>query len=902
MRPSAILLASLVASCSARPQRVAAPVVATATPPAATAPAPEVPAPRADGRLPDGPRPMRERVVMDVDPAAPRFSGTAHIDLRVAAPTRVVVLHARSLNVSSVRAVTPEAIPAQHSRRHAHGGRNDPEELVIVFDRPLPQGDTRIEVAFDGAWGDDLQGLYRARVGEDWYAVTDFEPSDARRAFPCFDEPEAKIPFTVELRTPRGLRALSNMPEEDHRDEGERTVWRFRETPPTSSYLVAFVVGPWDVYDGPTSPVPVRVIAPRGRAALGATAAQMAAEHLRILSEYFGQAFPYPKLDLVAVPDFLHGGMENPGLITFRDSLLLAEPARMTAGSRRSMAGVIAHELAHQWFGDFVTMRWWDDLWLNEGFASWMGDRVVDRWHPEWEAHVGNVAGLMWARRADSMSTTHAVRAPVTSTADAVASFDTMTYVKGSSVIAMIESWIGEGPFREGIRAYMRDHAWGNTTADDLLRALSQSSGRDVYAVARSYLDQPGLPLLAMDVTCEPGQPPRLAVSQRPFRIDGEAPPAAWSVPVCARYDAAPAPKTVCAVLNAPEASFALETDRCPRWILPNPGGAGHYWTRLPEARLRALLDAPGAMDVPAKLELLATLEALRDRGDVSITEVLDVYARLARDPSPHIAARVADSFWAVDRTLITAAARPRFEAWVRAQYSATARRMGFTAAPGDSDAVKNLRRAVLTLVGMHTEDPWAHAEARRITQRWIRDPAGVDPEALALALPIATRRGDAAHFDALLAALARATLPQERNLILGAFTGFDDIALLRRGMELGFDAERVRAQDLRSLFGRWSHRAEGRAVQYAWMRERFDAAKQARGRNARWLINLAGITCDESDARAAAEFLSTRIGDLEGSERGLRENVAHASQCARNRSRYAADAARWFESHAPRR
>jgi hypothetical protein len=398
-----------------------------------------------------------------------------------------------------------------------------------------------------------------------------------------------------------------------------------------------------------------------------------------------------------------------------------------------------------------------------------------------------------------------------------------------------------------------------------------------------------------MELVCAPGQAPVVTVAQRAFRIDGDAPETTWSVPVCVRFDATPAPRTHCEVLSTATASFTLEPQRCPRWILPNPGGAGHYWSRLPPAQLRALLDAPGAMDAPAKLELLATQDALRARGDIPIADVLDVYQRLANDPSPHVAARVAESVSGVERSLVTDASRPRFTAWVTRTFAARARQLGFTPRANDTEAVKGLRRAVVSAVGTFTEDPWVHAEARRITARWLADPAAVDAESVALALPIATRHGDAAHFDALLAALGRVTLPQDRNMVVGALTAFDDPALVRRALELSVDAERLRAQDLRTLLGRWSHRREVRAAQLAWMRERFDAVKQARGRNARWLLNYVGITCDDAETTATADFLSTRITDLEGSERGLRESRAHAAQCARTRARYADDAARWL-------
>ncbi len=711
---SSLLLALALAACSASP-RVPDPVpVARATP----APTPtvrlsptELPPPRDDGRLPTLARPSRYDLDLTVDPSLPTFEGTASFELAIPEPTAHVVLHARDLTVvEATLTQNGETFPATTAVRRAHGAREASEELVVSLPDSLAAGTARLVIRYRGEFSTELSGLYRVQVDGRWYAFSDFEPADARRAFPCFDEPSVKVPVRVRLTVPQDVGAFANMPETSREDVANtsRRVVTFAETPPLPSYLVAFTVGPFDVLEGPTSPVPIRVLAPRGRSALGAFGARVAGEHLDILARYFARPYPFPKLDLVAVPDFQSGAMENPGLITFRDTALLLDEPRASARSRYYTASIVAHELAHQWFGNLVTMAWWDDLWLNEGFATWMATRVMDSWQPALGARLEALDSSAYARHTDALPTAHAIRQRVTSTGDAMASFDATTYSKGAAVIDMIESWIGETPFREGIRAYLAGHAGGNATAADLLGALSASAGQDVAPVAESFLDQTGVPLVRASLDCTAGHPPRVSLTQSRFMFRAGPQPdtTRWRIPVCVRFDATPQPRTQCVVLSEASATVALEgATRCPHWIDPNAGSHGYYVGATGPLNTRALMRTAGALDTGARLDLLSNLEALVIAGVLPITVWLEALTYLSRDPDAHLHERVANSMVTVRRWVVDAENQPGFARWVASVLRPLAQQLGWRTHPGDFDVRRNARRAVLTSLGMLTED-----------------------------------------------------------------------------------------------------------------------------------------------------------------------------------------------------
>ncbi len=894
------------------------PPVTPATPPdpppaaaqtAAVDDAPNPPPPLPSGRLPDHAAPTQYSLALWIDPTQEGFRGVAQIAVTLRAPTRFVVLHARDMVVDGATVTTgTELLTARTTLRHNAGG-TVPEELVLTLPRAV-QGEVTLEIAYHANYSTDLQGLYRVRVGDDWYAFTDFEPTDARRAFPCFDEPGLKAPVTLVLHTPPGVLAVGNMPAAAPiaRDRGLR--WEFAPTPPQATYLTAFAVGPFDVYTGPQSPLPVRLLAVRGRAHLGALAAQTAAEHIALLADYFDRPYPYPKLDLLAVPDFVHGAMENPGLITYRDTLLLLDPQRASTDARRAMAGVTAHELAHQWFGNLVTMAWWDDLWLNEGFATWMTWRVLGRWDPALTPHLDALRSAAGARSVDSLRGARAIRQPVRSTADALSRFDSTTYGKGAALIGMLEAWIGPDTFRDGLRAYMRTHAFGNATAADLLQALETASGRPVIRVGESFLETPGVPRVDVTLRCEPGAPPRVELAQSRFLADGtsapdSAPAPLWHIPLCLRYGTGTTPSAPsqrqCVVLSERTARVDLEAPRCPAWIDPNDGATGYYWYRLPPEGFAALLARGPTLDPGAQLALLANLEALTRAGEVPAGVWLDALTRFAQSPSPDVAERVADALWGVERTMVTEASRPAFVQWVRALLGPRARRLGWGTTGGATARRHAFPRATLWALGMLGDDPATLARAETVAAAWLRDPASVDSDHAAIALPMASRRADATRFEALLASLDRAATPQERQLALGALGTFDDLDLVRRALDLTL-SDTMRVVDLRALFGVGMHTPAHRTMAARWLVARMAEVRARRGHNAQGALRLLGGLCDAEAIDAAEGALRAEVAALEGAGPGFASTLDATRLCAHTRSRQAEAATQWWATRTPSR
>jgi alanyl aminopeptidase len=885
------IAAFALVACSAAPLPTAGPAPIAQPQPMAQPhlPAGPVPAARDDGRLPALARLRRYDLELIVDPAQPTFAGVVSFDLDLPEPTAHIVLHARDLIITEAHVERARTVfPATTAVRLAHGAREAPEELVVSLPAALPAGEARLVLRYQGRFNPELNGLYRVQVDGRWYAFSDFEPTDARRAFPCFDEPSFKVPVRVRLTVPQDVGAFANMPEASHADDpGAHTrAVLFDETPPLPSYLVAFAVGPFDVLEGPAAPVPVRVLAPRGRAALGAYAARVAGEHLGILARYFDRPYPFPKLDLVAVPDFQSGAMENPGLITFRDTALLLDEPRASARTRYYTASIVAHELAHQWFGNLVTMAWWDDLWLNEGFATWMGTRVLDAWQPALGARIEAIDSAASARHADALPTAHAVRQRVASTGDAMASFDTITYNKGAAVIGMIESWVGATPFREGIRAYLRDHAGGNATAADLLGALRASSGRDVAPVAESFLDQVGVPLVRAALDCGPGHPPRVTLTQSRFRYRAaEADATRWRIPVCVRFEATPQARTQCTVLADERATVDLEATRCPRWIDPNAGSAGYYVSASGAANTRALLRTPGALGTASQLDLLSTLEAQVIAGTMPINTWLEALAHLAQDPDAHLHERVANSMFSVRRWVVDDQNRPGFQRWAGRVLAPLARALGWRTHPGDFDVRRNARRAVLSATGMLTDDFMARTQAEEIAAAYLRAPASVDAEMATVALPVASRRAGAQRFEALLAALPGAATPQDRALILGALVSFDSPALVQRAWGLAL-TDAVRVVDFRALFGRGDTHARHPGLLAAWAEAHWDEFAARHGRNARHLLGSVGGLCDAAAIDRAVAFFGPKAEAIDGAARGFALTVEGARQCAAVRAR----------------
>ena len=501
--------------------------------------------------------------------------------------------------------------------------------MGLRLDSPAGPGRTTISIRYRGKLDEKaIVGPYRKKSGDDWYVFTSFTPIDARRAFPCFDEPRFKTPWEMTIHVKRSDKAFANgqMIKEVEEPDGMKAV-HFATTRPLPAEVVAFAVGPFDIYEGGTAGhgTPIRVITAKGHAAEGKTAAQATVDVLPRLEAYTGIPYPFGKLDHLAVPEFPFGATENPGLIVYRNRALLAAPADDTPEKAHAIRGLEAHEIGHQWFGDLVTQATWDDVWLSEGFATWFSAKVMDEEQSPARRHLASVAARERIMAVDASPRTRPVRLKMTSREDMKSVYSQMVYQKGGAILLMLDGWLGEDKVRHALHAYLKKHAFGNAGTADLETAL-RGTGTDPAPVMDSFLNQTGIPAIHGEVRCD-GDAPRLEIEQTNATRQ-------WTIPVCWRTDAG---SPHCTVLSSSRSEVALPAgSACPAWIYLNSGATGYYRTEWTAAQLSAL--SLTQLTPPERLMLVYDLRAMKDRLNVS-----DLLTRLSADPEPEIAKAAAD-------------------------------------------------------------------------------------------------------------------------------------------------------------------------------------------------------------------------------------------------------------------
>ncbi|MFT3775020.1 MAG: M1 family metallopeptidase [Minicystis sp.] len=860
---------------------------------AQTAPVPApVPPPLPSGRLPDTARPVRYTVALAVDPANDRFSGNVTIALDVPQPTRAVVLHARDLGIKEAEVVVAgKHLAAETSVRMAAGGREAPDELVVTVAEPIPAGAAELRIAYSAPFGGKLSGLFHVKEDDVSYAFTQSQPIDARRVIPCFDEPGFKVPFELEVTTSKGNLVLANTPEiaREDAEEGRRVKYKFAPTPPLPTYLFALAVGPFDMREATKAAVPLRLVAPTGKAALGGLALEAATAHLDLLAAYFDRPFPYPKLDLVAVPELGFGAMENAGLISFREDLVLLDPRSASAEARRAMASSVVHEIAHHWFGNLVTMKWWDDLWLNEGFANWIESKILDTWRPATGARMDALRGKLAVMELDGLDSARAVRQKVAGSGDAEDAFDDVTYDKSAAVLGMLESWLGPDTFRDGVRGYVKTHAFASATAADLWGALGKAANRDVAKVAATFLDQPGVPLVRAELSCKSGEAPRVTLAQLPYRArSGAAPDRAWTIPICVAYEGAGEP--ACGVIESAGTEITLPASgHCPKWIYPNAEERGYFHFALPPAGMRALTRAARSLSPAERIGLLAGTWALVQSGDVPADALLDLLETLRGEHDRRVVDQMIAALAHVDRALVDDASRPAFRAFVTKTLGPTARELGFDPKKGEPDDRRLLRVSVLAALADLADDPWVLAEAEKRAVAWIGDPRKVSADVAAIALRAGSRRSGEKRFEDLLAGAKRARSPEERLAAVSAIGGFADPALLRRGLDRMF-AEPLKIQDGFHVFQAAMARPAARPIVLAWVKQRFG---ELRGKMPDFalsrLASAVETICEAHTLEDAAAFFNEALKGTEGGERAIVHALEKSELCIDVRAREAA-------------
>jgi puromycin-sensitive aminopeptidase len=754
-------------------------------------------------RLPTDIRP--ERYVFDITPnlGARTFTGSGHVDLVLDRPTKSITVHGVSLSLSKV-AVGNATATATYDE--------DSQTLTLAFDRELPKGAAKLELEWSGIFHEDLRGFYMASgVG-----VTQFEAADARRVFPCFDEPAFKATWELAVVAPQDLVVLSNgrVKAEQGRPDGQKIV-RFATTPKMSSYLVAMIVGKLhSISERNVRNVPIKTWAVPEKAHLTNFAQECAGAVLPLLEDYFGTPYVFGKLDQVGIPDFEAGAMENSGCITFREVVLLVDPEKAALGVQKRVAEVITHELAHQWFGNLVTMQWWDDLWLNEAFATWMAYKIVDQWKPGWRMWDDFENGKAAALALDAMESTHPIRYEVKNADQATENFDVITYEKGGAMLRMIEGYVGVEKFRDGIRDYMKKHAFGNAAADDLWNAIGRASGQPIGEVANTWIRQSGFPLV--DVKWNDT---RVGLWQQRFFADPKAFAAGssetWPVPVVLRWADDAGQHETRYLLREKQGEVTLPAKGLVKYVCANKAGAGFYRVRYEKDAIAAL--ARNALDLtPAeRMNLIADAWALFRAGAGPLEPVLDLLSYAGTEIDYAVLGEIVSRLDLLDRRAVTDETRPLFRKWVTNLFKQQLATLGWDAKAGEHDARRLQRAAVVKALALVARtDEAVNEAAARFTRAQSGDAAALDANLLDAASLAAARIGEAELFDNLVARVSTETDPAAKRRWLVSLASFETASLLPRAIAL-LTSDTVPMQDSTTYLGALlSNRA---AQQRAW-------------------------------------------------------------------------------------
>ena len=770
-------------------------------------------------RLPTDVRPSRYELRLRPLLDEARFVGTVRIELTVDTPTDLLVLNAAELTITSCEV---DSTPAQWALDDAT------ERLLVTPPSTIEPGHAVLTLGFEGVLNDKLRGFYRSTYTDDdgveqVIACSQLQATDCRRAFPCWDEPEFKAVFGVTLDVDAGLTAISNGPEIERNDADGRSVITFGDTMVMSTYLVAFVVGRLEVT--PTVDVdgtPLRIVHVPGKGHLTEFGLDVGAFCLRWFQEYYGIAYPGEKVDLVALPDFAAGAMENLGCITFRESLLLVDPATSTQNERQLVADVVAHELAHMWFGDLVTMRWWNGIWLNEAFATFMEVAACEAYRPDWQRWTSFGVERSVAFDTDSLLSTRSVEFEVRSPADCEGMFDVLTYQKGGALLRMLEKYLGEDRFREGVNHYLRTHAYANTETNDLWDAIEATSGEPVRRIMDSWIWQPGYPLVSASIVDG-----AVELRQRRFvfsAADRDAiEPQTWAIPVHVRVG----DTTTTLLLDTETATVELPGTSNDVAVIVNAGGHGFFRVAYAdELRQRIDADTLGTLSTLERYNLVDDAWAATVAGEMSATELVAFLHGFVGEREHAVWQAITIALRGLGRLLDDGPTLDAFRATVRQLASPALDALGEPGTAGDheSDLDRKLRGLLVGAVGVLGGDTDVQARCKKWFDAANADPTSVDPELISAATNVVAATGDAATYDDMRRRFAAAGTPQEQLRHLYALAEFDDEALLLSTCEFAMSSS-VKSQNAPFLLrAAIANRRHGAAA-WGFVREHWDEA-----------------------------------------------------------------------------
>ncbi|HKT82084.1 MAG TPA: M1 family metallopeptidase [Vicinamibacterales bacterium] len=747
-------------------------------------------------RLPIGVRPSHYDLAFDVDLIRARFTGTETIQVQISEPTSRIVLNAAELELTEATIVSSAG---EQKATVALDGNAQTATLTVP--RRLPDGAARIVTRFAGTLNNDLRGFYLSQANGRNYAITQFESTDARRAFPSFDEPALKATFALKVTVNQGDTVISNGPVvSDAPGPGNnRHTLTFGTSPKMSTYLVAMAVGDFQCLEAAADDIPIRVCATPRKKEMGQIALGWAKDILSFYNRYYDIKYPFKKLDLVAVPDFAAGAMENTASIFFREQDLLAETASASVASQKNIASVIAHEVAHQWFGDLVTMKWWDDLWLNEGFATWMENRPLAVLKPEWNMAVDESDETRSALALDTLRTTRPIHSNVETPAQIEESFDGIAYEKGAAVLRMIERYVGEEPFRRAINVYIDTYQYGNATSENFWTTVARVTGTPVDRILPTFVNQAGAPLVEVSLACRNGGT-ELSLAQRRFVLDTANPAAAdgekWEIPLC--FKTPQTSSNGCSVLSTTTATMPIGAS-CQPWAFVNADAKGYFRTAYSPGILKAMAPALQTyLTAPERSSLVDDSWAMVTTNRLNIADYLSLASGFGQETNAGVLSQVVTRFEFIRNYLTTTDTRGQFAAWVRTLLRPRFDELGTAVQPGDSDNRRELRSVVIRSLGTVGDDRDVETAARAALDRALASPdpsRQLDPSTASDIVRVAARHGDRALFDGLMKAAAAAQAPDERQRYLYGLTMFEDDGLFQRALDFTLSPD-LRRQD----------------------------------------------------------------------------------------------------------
>ncbi len=804
-------------------------------------------------RLPTNVQPIRYSLTLTPDLDNFTFQGEGTIEIQITEATSRIVVNASDLQIS-LGQLTLEDGSTLTAREIALD--EDAQTVTFSFDRDIPTGTAAFHVVFTGTLNDELRGFYRSQYttpdGQVRYlATTQFEATDARRAFPCWDDPAVKASFRVTLVIPSELAAISNMPEEEETilEGGKRSV-RFAESPVMSTYLLAFIVGDLASVEATTSSgTQMRVWATRGKEEQGRFALEESVRLLAYFNRYFGMTYPLPKLDHIAVPDFAAGAMENWGAITYRETALLFDNENSAATARQRISEVVSHEMAHMWFGDLVTMEWWDDLWLNESFASWMGDKAVDQVHPEWQMWTQFIfqdtnAGLSL----DGLRNSHPIEARVEDPAEIRELFDAISYSKGAAILRMLEEFLGEETFRRGLNDYLSANQYANARTEDLWSALETASGQPVTDIMNTWVKQMGYPVLQVN-TQRQGEDTSLDLSQQWFLYDhllenGQEEDSLWQVPVSVMR--ANATEKAALLMDRREARLSLGRSPAPAsqdWVKVNAGQTGFYRVNYTSDEWEKLRAAVQGLQLPAtdRLGLQNDAYALVRAGFAPATLFLSLARAYQGEVDASVWSDLSVNLRGLEGLLFQEPYLDQYQDFARDIFQDIVLKVGWDAKPGEGHLDALLRGVVLGQAGAYGNAA-VLAEAKSRFSNFLEDPSSLHPDIRGAALGLVARDGDRGTYDLLWDLEKKAELQEEKIRFLGALSRFSTPELLQETLDRSLSSD-VRSQDSAIVITSVAANRHGRDLAWEFIKDNWEELYRRYGGGGFTIGRLAAVT-----------------------------------------------------------